>query len=265
VTRRPRPARRAWAVAMAALALGCAARGPAPPVLPEPVPLAADDPLLATLVAGWSEVVAATRAPSAVLQLTGPQGERRLSQDLVVARPDRIRMEIQAFLTTAAVLVADGAEYDYFESLGRYRERGPVHPQLLWQIAGVPLTIDQAVDFLLGSPPPRPGLRPAGGAVEPDGLVRVDLADGAGRLVRRLRFDTEGRLVGGEGWSAGGQLRWRVGYDRWRDVGEQPFAHEIEFEFPGYQAAATVAFRSVALNPETPDALFELGLDEAAE
>ena len=157
------------------------------------------------------KVVDARRSLGAglVLKLSGPQGERRLSLNVVLARPSRLRMEIHAFLTTAAVLVANGVEYDYFESLGRYRERGPVHPRLLWQIAGVPLTLTQTVDFLLGGPPARLGLRPGGGMRESDGSLRVDLHDARGRRVRSLRFAPEGLLLQAEEWSPDERLRWR--------------------------------------------------------
>jgi len=242
---------------------GCAAFRTAPPEpLPEPVPIAANDATLVTLVEGWDAVVASRRSLRAgvALMLSGPGGERRLSQNVVLARPDRIRMEIQAFLTTAAVLVSDGHEYDYFESLGRYRERGPVRPHLLWEIAGVPLTLEQAVSFLLGGPPTRAGLRPGGGAREPDGSLRVDLVDARGRRVRSLRFAPDGPLVHAEEWGPDERLRWAVGYGRFREVEGEPFAHAIEFDFPRYQSQATIAFRTVVLNPETPDATFELGL-----
>ncbi len=167
-------ARMAWVSVALGLA-GCAAwRGAPPP--PAPVPLPSDDPILATLVEGWSELVAVRTGlrSGAVLKLSGPQGERRLNQKVLLARPARLRMEIQAFLTTAAVLVADGSQYDYFQSIDRYRESGPVHPHLLWQIAGVPLTLRHAIHFLLGGLPPRSGLRAAAGERWADGSVRVD-------------------------------------------------------------------------------------------
>jgi hypothetical protein len=135
-----------------------------------------------------------------------------------------------------------------------------VHPRLLFDIAGVPLTLEQAVAFLLGAPPPRAGLLPTGGERLPDGSVGVDLRDAGDRLARRLWFGPEGRLQRVEEWSAAGQLRWQVAYERYRDVGEEPFAHTIEFEFPPLSSSAVVAFRSVELNPKVPASTFELVL-----
>jgi len=254
---------RAWGVVVLGCALlaGCASRPPLPPP-GAPVPLRADDPLLATLLEGWSNRVAGRSGlrASVVLKLSSPDGERRLAQDVVLARPARLRMEIQSFLVTAAVLVADGSQYEYFQSIDRYHERGAVYPRLLFDIAGVPLTLDQAVAFLLGGPPLRVGLFVTGGERLPDGSVNLDLRDARERLARRLGFGPAGHLLRVEEWSAAGELRWQVDYGRYRDVGDDPFAHTIEFEFPPLASSATVAFRSVALNPETPDATFELAL-----
>jgi len=246
---------------LAFLLAGCASRPP-PGMPSEPVPLSASDPLLTTLVEGWADLVEARSSlrGGMVLKLSGPNGEQRLSQNLVLARPARIRMEIQSFLMTAAVLVADENRYDYFQSGDRYREGGPVYPHLLWEIAGVPLTLEQAVAFLLGAPPARPGLAPSGGERASDGTVRVDLHDARGGLARKLWFGAEGQLARAEEWSPSGQLLWQVAYDRYREVGERTFAHSIEFEFPPLASAATAAFRSVELNPHLPPGIFELQL-----
>jgi hypothetical protein len=241
--------------------------------MPEPapeiarVPLAADDPFLAGRVLDWEDAVAGRSGVrgGVALQISGPDGSQRLDQNVVVVRPARLRMEIQAFLVTAAVLVVDGGRYDYYQSIDKIRDAGPVYPRLLFDIAGVPLTLDQAIHFLLGGPPPRRGLAPAAGWRESDGAVEVDLHDAADRLVRRLRFDGEGRLTRAEERSPSGELRWQVDYDRYRQVGGQPFATRIEFEFPAYASRARVAFRSVELDPDTPDALFRIELSDDEE
>ena len=246
---------------------GCAAFRPVPPPPTAPVPLEADDPALAALLErlqATGQEREAVRA-GAVLKLEGPGGNRRMSQNVVLARPARLRMEIQAFLVTAAVLVSNGRTYDYFQSTDRYRENGPVHPRLLWNIAGVPLTLEQAVHFLMGLPPPMRGLAITAGERLPDGSHRIELGDAGGRLLRRLEFDADGVLRRVEDWSAGGVLRWEVGYDRLREVGGEPFAHTVDFHFPRMQTRAKVAFKSVELNPATPDGTFVLEIPSEAE
>lgn len=263
----PRAARLGLGLAwLCAAAPGCATFRE-PGRLPEPEAIAADDPLLGLLVSGWENTVAQRSAlrGGAALKLSGPGGSERLDQNVVLARPARLRMEIQAFLVTAAVLVVDGGRYDYYQSVDDIRDSGPLYPGLLYDIAGVPLRLDQAVHFLLGAPPPRGRLAPAGGLRHSGDVVEVDLQDAADRLVRRLRFDPEGRLLGAMEWAPGGELLWRVGYDRYRQVGVQSFAHRIEFEFPRFGSRATVAFRSVDLDPELPDAVFRLETREDAE
>lgn len=257
-------------VAIACAVLGSSGCGTfrGQPVPQAPVPIAAADPILEAVSTGWQNLVSDRRGlrAGAVLKLSGPEGAERLNQNVVVARPGRFRMEILAFLVTAAVLVVDDDRYDYFQSLPRIRDSGPVYPHLLYDIAGVPLTLEQAVHFLLGAPPPRRGLHPAAGLRFPDGVVQVDLHDGRDQLARRLAFDAEGRLLRAEDFAPGGQLHWRVGYDRYRQVGAQPFAHTIDFEFPRLSSRASVAFRTVELDPDTPGGVFRLDVpDEAPE
>ena len=148
-------------VAIACAVLGSSGCGTfrGQPVPQAPVPIAAADPILEAVSTGWQNLVSDRRGlrAGAVLKLSGPEGAERLNQNVVVARPGRFRMEILAFLVTAAVLVVDDDRYDYFQSLPRIRDSGPVYPHLLYDIAGVPLTLEQAVHFLLGAPPPRRG------------------------------------------------------------------------------------------------------------
>ncbi len=249
-----------------ALGSGCASLRGTPAEPGAPIPLDASDPLLATLVTGWENTVAGRGGlrGGASLKLYDPSGSQRLDQKVVVARPARLRMEIQAFLVTVAILVVDRGRYDYHESVNDVRDAGPLYPGLLHDIAGVPLRLDQAVHFLLGGPPPRAGLEPAGGSRHPDGTVEVALHDAAGRLARELRFDAEGRLARAIERHTNGEVAWQVGYDRYRPVGDQPFAHRIAFEFPRFASRATVAYRSVELDPETPDALFRIEREDEA-
>lgn len=243
--------------AVCLLATGCARVPPRPE---PPVALDLDDPLLAQLLTGLDDLAQDRRAvrADAVLKLESPQGARRVSQKIVLERPAQLRMEIMSFLTTAAVLVSDGRDYDYFQSNNRYREQGPVHRRLLWDIAGVPLSLDQAVHFLLGTPPPRAGLELAGAVRMPDGTLRLDLGDADGALARRLEFDAEGQLSRIEDRLGTGGVRWEVGYDRHREVGGEVFAHTVDFRFPRMESRAVVSFRGVELNPEINDATFVL-------
>ena len=104
------------------------------------------------------------------------------------------------------------------------------------------------------------GLTVAAAERVPDGSVRVDLADARGVRARRLEFDVEGLLRRAVDWTRSGRVRWEVGYDRYRDVGEEPFAHTIDFGFPRVETRARVAFGSVELDPEVGEGTFVLHL-----
>ncbi|NNL87345.1 MAG: DUF4292 domain-containing protein, partial [Myxococcales bacterium] len=73
-----------------------------------------------------------------------------------------------------------------------------------------------------------------------------------------LEFDSRGQLSASTWESAGGESLLEVRYDDFREVGEERFAHEVEIVFPRERARAALSYREVELNPELPDALFQL-------
>ncbi len=178
----------------------------------------------------------------------------------MLERPARLRVEIRGLLNqTLAVLVTDGALYDFFRVEDRSRENGPVHAGLLWEWAGVALTPEQAVDVLLGAPAPAPGLALSASLIG-DGGVRVDLLSPGGTLSQRYEFDATGRLRGAAVFAGDPVPLWEARFDGYEEVDGIAFAHEISLRFPSLETRAAVRFRSVEINPELPPDAFVLNI-----
>lgn len=243
-------------VVLVGLAAGC--RTPLGPVQPLPPGDARPSALVADL-ARQARTRHSLRA-LAHLSLDGPAGSGRAKQVLVLERPARLRVETLGFLDqTVAVLVTDGERYRLFRTQERTLEEGRVHPALLYEVAGVALTAAEAVEVLLGVPAPPLDLLPAGGALLPDGGLRIDLAGARGALQRRLEFDDQQRLRRVEVRDAG-RVLWEARFDEYRPVGAASFAHRVELRFPPTDTRARVSFRHVELNPELPPEVFVLRL-----
>ncbi len=224
------------------------------------IPLPSEDPrpraLLASLEARAAERLGLRGV--ARVALDGHGGSSRSNQVLVLQRPARLRVEIRGLLDqTLAVLVTDGALYDFFRAGDRSRESGPVHPGLLWEWAGVALTPEQAVDLLLGAPAPPPGLA-LFASLAGDGGVQVDLFTPTGALNRRYSFDATGRLRTAAAFAGDAVPLWEARFDAYAEVGGSAFAHEILLRFPILETRAEVRFRSVELNPDLPPDVFVL-------
>ncbi len=226
------------------------------------VPLDPGDPRPGALLASLEARAAERRGLRGVARvaLDGRGGSSRSSQVLVLERPARLRVEILGLLNQAlAVLVTDGAVYDFFRVEDRARESGPVRPGLLWEWAGIALTPAQAVDLLLGAPAPAPGLA-VSALGRGDGDVQVDLRAAGGALSQRYEFDAAGRLRGAAAFAGDAEPLWEARYDGYAEVGGSAFAHEISLRFPALGTRAEVRFRSVELNPDLPPDAFVLNI-----
>jgi hypothetical protein len=245
-------ARLAAAAAAGVLVLACRT------ALPPAVPLAPDDPRPAARLAGLAARSAALEGLRGLARLSvdGPGGSLRSRQVVVAERPDRLRVEVLGFLSqTLAVLVTDGREYSLFDVRDHTFERAALRPGLLEQIAGVDLAPDEAIRVLLGVPD-LAGLVPVGAALLPDGGVRIVLADPGGSPRRAVETDADGELQRYASWGPGGRYDARYG-DR-QPVGDTPFAHRIEIDFPESEVRAQIELSRVDLNPVLGPATFEL-------
>jgi hypothetical protein len=250
----------AAALLAASLLAGCRTAGPALPALPP------DDPRPAALVSR----LAATGAERTALRAgarVSIEGQRRASfakQLLLLERPARLRLEIVGMLgQRVAVLATDGARYDLYRAESPALESGEVHPGILWEVAGLALTPEEAVQLALGVPLlPSEGAPPAErAAVLPDGGVRVVLRPAHRDDPRRtLDFALTGELARYAVHAPGGELVFEARYGDYRDVTGSAFAHAIEVELPSTRTHAEIQFQWVELNPPLGDALFRLEL-----
>lgn len=228
----------------------------------ELAPLAPDDPRPRVLLASLDERAAERHAlrGRAHLAVDSDDGDVQLrgSQILAVARPDRLRVEVQGFLSqTQAVLVTDGGAFQLLVPAEGAFHSGPVYPGLLWQVARIDLEPVQVVELVLGTPLPDHRLPLRRALATPEGGVRLELSDAAGSRRETLAFDAEGRLRRLER-HAGGERLWQVRFDEYAPIAGTPFAHRIALDFEHSGTRVELSLRDVELNPELPEALFRL-------
>ncbi len=231
------------------------------------IPLSQSDPRPRTLIANLRASAAERQGLRgfARVALDGRGGSIRSRQVLVVARPARLRVEILGLLNqTVAVLVTDGTDFDLFRVGDGERRTGPVYENLLWEVAGIALTPEEAVHLLLGAPPPARDLVLTAAAQLPDGGVRLELAGASGVVSEHYEFDPQGRLRRAVRRVGPGGIGWDAAFDGYADVEGGSFPHEISLRFPSLERRAEVRFRNVELNPELPPDAFVLHLPGGA-
>jgi hypothetical protein len=236
---------------------GCRTLGAAPPALP------ADAMRSAALVDGLA-LLGASRTGLRAGARVSLSGQRRAAfarQLMLLERPARLRLEVLGVLgQRVAVLASDGVRYDLYRAERPGFESGEVHPGILFEVAGLALTPEEAVRLALGAPlaPGEAGGAAAGGSLLGDGVVRVELTPTEGGLRRSLEFGPGGELLRYAVHDAGGALVLDARYGDYRDVGGSSFAHAIELELPGSASHAEIRFQWVELNPVLGDELFRL-------
>jgi hypothetical protein len=211
---------RAALAALAALAaVGCA-------TVPRPVPLPVRDPRPAARLAAFTEAVAGRRSLRGVahLAIDGPAGSGRAKQILLVERPARLRVEVLGWLDqTVALLATDGHRYELYRARDRSWSEGAVTPDLLWQVAGLAVAPELAVQLLLAAPAPPADARVVGGALLPHGGVRAELAEAERGERLRYDFDGEGHLIAWSVLGADGEARIAAHWSDYRSVGAATF------------------------------------------
>jgi hypothetical protein len=231
---------------------GCRTLPPAPGWQP----LATDDPRSSLCVAALGAQAEARRALRATARVRseGPDGGAFFDQLLLAERPARLRVEVLGGVLHQRVLVlaTDGERYELYRAEDQSREEGVVHPGVLEEVAGLPLTPDAAVSLLLAAPraPSEPAER-----AEQDGAGALRLAwpdqtlecDARGRL-QALAFHPGEREVLHARWSD------------WRGPPGAEFPYRLELELPESASRLALEFRQVELDPALDPALFRLGL-----
>ena len=153
----------------------------------------------------------------------------------------------------ALVLATDGAGYDVFRAGEPGIERGDVHPGVLWEVAGIPLTPAAAVAVLMAIPEmPEPG--GSGPDLDWDGATGEAVL---GYPEATYRFDASGSLRGYR-WHPDGHAWVVARYDDWQGEGDERLPRQIALEFPSSGGRVAVTVQSIEVNPEFPPGLFRL-------
>ncbi len=196
------------------------------------------------------------------LSLDAPDLRFRRPQRLVVARPDSLRVEVLGlFGQVAAVLVTEAGRYQFFDPEQGAVEEGDVVEELLWRLARVDLTPEEAAGVLLGAPQPLAGLAPVAASAFADGGVAVMLAaHGSDIAQQRFEFDAQGRIRSAKRFTPDGHAIWAARFEDYRDVGDQAFAFRVALSFPRVQAKAEVEFDKLELNPDLASDVFVLSI-----
>ncbi len=234
------------------LTAGACAMIPGPSPATAPSGESASEALVTQLAIGVTSV-----RGLASVSYSGPAGSGSASQVVVVALPDRARLETLTPLgTDALILTIRGDELRIHSLLRHEYGAGRATPELLGRLARVPIPPGPLLRLLAGLPPlpldpkdPRLRVR-----VEPGG-PQVDSV--AGPLWQRLWVGADDSIQRGELGDATGVLV-RFRFEDRQVVDGQAFPFLIRLETIPAQGGVTLRYQTVRLNQPLPADLFEL-------
>jgi hypothetical protein len=198
---------------------------------------------------------------TARVSIEGQRGASFARQLVLLERPSRLRLEVLGVMgQRVAVLASDGARYDLYRAERAAIESGEVHPGILYEVAGLPITPEEVIELALGAPLAASGASPsiAGASELPEGGVRVELGYRAGELRRTLEVGNDSALVRYAAHDPEGALILEARFSDYRPLGDARFAFHIDVSLPAAQSRAEIQFQSVELNPTLPAELFRL-------
>lgn len=193
------------------------------------------------------------------LSLQGPAGSGTGGQVVLVALPDRGRLESLTPLgTTAAVLVVAGDEVRYHSLLGREYASGRATREALERLTGIPVPPGPLLRLLAGLPPLPVRMRDPRTRISPEGEApRAESVEGP--LWQRIRFPTsagDGAVRGELGDAAGPLLHFE--WDAWRAVGPVMFPHTLRLAGGGGGGRLVLTYQWVRLGEALDPSLFLL-------
>lgn len=241
---------RVWMVAAALVMLGCPGR------YARPDDFRADPAPLFEALATRSEVV---QSLTAQLSLEVWRGDERvrLRQLVALRRPDHLRIDsLSPFDQPLSTLVSDGDRLEIYSLEERRFYVGRASPENLARLLPVQLAPDELVALLRGDVPVTRHETAAVSWDADQGWYQLDLSGPEGR--QRVHFEPKTRRVMAVQAWRGDTVRYIARFAEYGGDGPGAMPTRMRFEAPTRSIRVDVDVTGHRLNPNLPDAAFDL-------
>jgi outer membrane lipoprotein-sorting protein len=190
-----------------------------------------------------------------------PEGRTKVTVNLAVARPGRLRFEAENPVTgtTEGTLVTDGRTFALLDPRANRFLRGPALACNVARMTRIAMPPDDVALILLGSAPLVAHERAEVGHTRDGGgreVLTLHLRGGARERVlvsRKTRDVVEAELL-----DAAGRRVWHLVHEDFRAVGGARLPRKTRFVEPRGKADILIRFKDVEANATIPDAVFTL-------
>lgn len=193
----------------------------------------------------------------AVMEYRNPNEHMKAREQIVVRRPDRLRVEASSPFGIALIVAVDGPHLQIFEPGDNLLMHGSATAATLDRAVRIPMEPKAAVDLLMAVVPESGELASYTAATidETGATVLSYAAPGGGQ--REAAF-AGGELAAVRERDGAGQLRYEVRYADYHDIGAVMFPYSIDADFPAAGSALKLTLKRPIVNAPAPESLFVL-------
>ncbi|HTW89982.1 MAG TPA: DUF4292 domain-containing protein [Candidatus Binataceae bacterium] len=248
--------KRCLALLLVGLALSaCATIGPPPPIarpVPNPEQVAA---LIAAM--GTRDRALTSLSTGAVMEYRTPDQHLKAREQIIVMRPDRIRIEASSPFGVALIVAVDGPHLQIYEPGNNLLMHGSATAATLNRAVRIPMAPTAAVDLLMAVVPESGELANyTSASIDETGATVLDYASSAGGH-REVTF-SDGELAAVRERGSDGRLRYEVRYSDYHDIGAVMFPYSIDADFPAASSTLKLTLKRPIVNAPEPESLFVL-------
>ena len=193
----------------------------------------------------------------AIMEYTAPGQHLKAREDIVVRRPDSLRVEARSPLGVALLVAAQGDQLAIFEPGKNRFSRGHATAETLYKYVRIPMAPADAVALLMGLAPRDFPPDSVPDSVSNEGAMTVATYGNSASGRRQLGF-TDGKLAMVRETAPDGRVSYEVRYSDYHDIGGVMFAYVVDADFPTAQSHVGFRFLRPIVNGDVPASTFVL-------
>ena len=193
----------------------------------------------------------------AVMEYRNANQHLKAREQIVVMRPDRLRVEASSPFGVALIVAVDGPRLQIFEPGNNLLMYGSASAAALDRFARIPMEPRAAVDLLMAVAPDSSELASNSPATidEAGAIVLAYAAPGGGH--REAAF-ADGELAAVRERDGDGRLIYEVRYADYHNIGAVMFPYSIDAHFPAVGSSLKLTLKRPIVNAPEPASLFVL-------
>ena len=193
----------------------------------------------------------------AIMEYTASGQHLKAREDIVVRRPNNLRVEARSPLGVALLLAAQGSELAIFEPGENRFMRGEATAETLYRYVRIPMAPADAVGLLMGLAPRDFAAGSVPASESNNGAMTIATYASFGSGSRQLGF-ADGNLAMVRETGADGRVNYDVRYSDYHDIGGVMFPYVVDADFPTAQSHVTFRYVRPIVNADIPNSTFVL-------